>query len=139
VLAERVMAALTAGLGDAPRRVEDLPGLLWPTLTAPGNREVLAVWMQLFVRGEADDLLGPLARSLATAWLDWLAVRVDAPTSEARLAAAARVIALLDGALLLRHVGLVDVADSAVTDPLRPDGGKARTRSGGKSALSGGS
>lgn len=116
VLAGRVLTALADGDDQATRLpAQDLPAHLWPRLTSPEVRDVMAVWMELFARGgTAQEPSRRIARRLAQAWLDWLSERVDAPTPVARAAGAARALAVLDGALLLRHVGLDAAADDAV-------------------------
>ena len=115
VLAQRVLALLDDG-GVATRLpAHDLPAQLWPRLGGPGARSVMAVWIELFARGgTGEEPYQRLARALAQGWLSWLAERVDAPTAQARADGAARALAVLDGALLLRHVGLAAEADAAV-------------------------
>jgi AcrR family transcriptional regulator len=115
VLAGRVLALLDDGSPTSRLPATDLPAHLWPRLASPQARDVMTVWMELFARGGTrQEPYQRLAQRLAHAWLGWLAERVDAPTEQDRAAGAARALAVLDGALLLRHVGLTDAADAAV-------------------------
>jgi AcrR family transcriptional regulator len=118
VLAQRVLTLLDDGRASTRLPAVDLPAHLWPRLACAQARDVMAVWMELFaLGGTRQEPYQRLARRLAHAWLSWLAERVDAPTAQARADGAARALAVLDGALLLRHVGLAAEADAAVVSP----------------------
>jgi AcrR family transcriptional regulator len=118
VLAARVLTLVDDGSLTTRLPAQDLPAQVWPRLAGPEGRDVMAVWMELFARGGTrQEPYQRVARRLAQAWLGWLADRVDAPTPQARAQGAARALAVLDGALLLRHVGLEAEADAAVAPP----------------------
>lgn len=114
-LAQQLMTRLEGALGEQRLPAADLLARLWPALTAPDAGPVVRVWLELCVRastGEQPYLHA--AQQLATAWLAWLAEHLDAPTPPARRAAAAVMLARVDGALLLHHIGLHDAADQAL-------------------------
>jgi AcrR family transcriptional regulator len=112
---EQIMAGLQVGLGDRRRTASELTEVIWPVVTGPQARPLVQVWLEVCVRaaaGEQPHL--DAARRLADTWLAWLGDRVEAPTDAERGLVAARVLALVDGALLLHHIGLETAAGSAL-------------------------
>jgi hypothetical protein len=109
------MAGLRDAVGDERYAPERLLALLWPMLKDPASRPVVHVWLETCVRaGAGEQPYLDAAQDLARSWLSWLGERVDAPTESARRAAATVLLARIDGALLLRHIGLHASAEAAV-------------------------
>lgn len=113
----QLLRRLEAALGGDRRDPRELRALMWPLLTGPDLRPVLQVWLEVCVRaGTTEEPYLTAARRLTSTWLTWLADRVDATTPAVRERAAAAVLARLDGALLLHHIGLDELAALSLAD-----------------------
>lgn len=102
----RLQADLEAAFGSSPRPPAELVDSAWKVLGSPKARPIFAIWFELIgraVRGEQPH--ATLAQATAAAWIDWIAERVDAPTAATRRRIATRVLATIEGALLLRLLG----------------------------------
>jgi AcrR family transcriptional regulator len=111
----QLMDRLGERLDGRRRSAQGLLAALWPVVTGPEVEPTIRIWLDLCLRaaaGEQPHL--DAARTLAQAWLTWLADRVQARTDAQRDEAASAVLARLDGALLLRQIGLPDQADQSV-------------------------
>lgn len=110
VLAGRLLERLDAAFGPDPRPVDELLTAAYPLLIGPEADRIFALWFEL--AGQAAVGREPhrgLAHTMLTAWLDWLAGRIDA-APDRRPVEAATLLARLDGALLLHHLGHPDAA-----------------------------
>jgi AcrR family transcriptional regulator len=115
VTAESLLARLQEAIGDERHAPERLLRLLWPAVKDPATRPVVHIWLETCVRaGAGEQPYLDAAQELGRAWLGWLGEHVDAPTDTERRTAAAVLLARVDGALLLRHVGLHASAEAAV-------------------------
>lgn len=112
-LAAQVVAAADRDPGPWP--VAEAPARLGALLTGPDVGTVLARWLELCLLGaDPASPYRPLAAGLGDGFVSLVAARLaDVPDAERR-AAAARVIALVDGAMLLRMIGLDADADAAL-------------------------
>ncbi len=116
VMAEALMARLQEAVGDGRRSASALTAAMWPVLTHADVRPVTRVWLEMAVQASGGE--GPhrqAAQALAETWLAWLADRLRGTTPAARRAAAASVLARIDGALLLDHMGLAETAETAIS------------------------
>jgi AcrR family transcriptional regulator len=96
--------ALVAALPPVRVRPAQLVGQAWTALQAPATEPHLRLYLEvsgLTARGR--EPFGTAAGEVARAWLGWVAERLDVPP-ERRDAAAAGVLGVLDGLLLLRFV-----------------------------------
>lgn len=110
---ERLQAGLAAGLPPARLAPEELVAAAWRALQDPAAEPVLAVYLEvagLAARGR--EPYAAVAAEQAAAWMAWIADRVDAPAAQ-RADAAAGVLAVLDGLLLVRAVAGAPIADQA--------------------------
>jgi AcrR family transcriptional regulator len=115
VTAQTLMERLEAAVGAERRSPAELLAALWPALKDPATRPVVHVWLETCVRAGADEQpYRDAAQELARGWLGWLGERVEAPTDVERRAAAVVLLARIDGALLLRHIGLNASAEASV-------------------------
>jgi AcrR family transcriptional regulator len=113
----RLMTHLDEAVGVRRRSSSGLISAIWPSLTHPDVKPLLQIWLEVFVRaGAKEQPYADGAQGLASAWLAWLADRVDARTYVARQRSASRILARLDGALLLHHIGLDAAAQDALSD-----------------------
>jgi AcrR family transcriptional regulator len=114
---DEVGRQLRSGLVEAMPAVRVPPAQLvrqaWAALQAPEAEPHLRLYVEvsgLTARGR--EPFGTAARAVARAWLEWVAERLDV-APEQREAAAAGVLGVLDGLLLLRFVVDRDHAHAA--------------------------
>jgi AcrR family transcriptional regulator len=120
VLAGRLFEQLGAAFGDARQPPSALLRAAYPVVTAGEANRIFALWLE-FV-GQAAVGVEPqrsMAGPLLDAWVDWLADRIEAPTRARARADAIEMIAVLDGALLLHHLGRPELAAAAITHATR--------------------
>jgi AcrR family transcriptional regulator len=114
-LAMRLLERLGEAFGEAQRSPTQLLRKAWPLLTDEESTPAFALWFEMAGRAAAGhEPERRLATAIASTMVDWLADRIDAPTASARAQQAALLTAVLDGALLLHHLGLPDAAATAV-------------------------
>ena len=114
-LSQRLFAQVAVAFGDGTRPAASLVRRAWPVLVAPEAHRTFAVFFEF--AGQAavgHEPQRPLALAAMHGWIDWVAERVEAPTPARARAEAAWVVATLDGALLLHHLGLEAEAQAAV-------------------------
>ena len=112
VVGERLQRHLTAALPADPLAPGALVTAVAGVLLAPGPEPLLRLYVEvsgLAARGQ--EPFRTVAAAVAGSWHAWLAERLDAPEEED--AAAAGVLAALDGLLLLRFVHSADRAAQA--------------------------
>lgn len=115
VMAHDLVAALDAGIDKRRYSSKELLRLVWPTLCTPSSRPVVRVWLELAVLGAAGEQPHrDAAQHLGELWLEWLSGRVSGRTRHQRAQRAAVLLARIDGALLLDHIGLHEAAAAAV-------------------------
>jgi len=115
VLAGRLMEQLSAAFGELRRPPKELLRMAYPVLTRDEANRIFALWFE-FV-GQAAVHHEPersLASVMLEAWIDWLTERIDARTRARARQDAIAMIATIDGALLMHHLGHVEAARSAV-------------------------
>lgn len=115
VLAGKMIEQLAAAFGEQRRAPKELLKMAYPVLTGGDADRIFALWFEF--AGQAAARQEPqrsLAGSMLELWIEWLAERIDARTrSKARIEAIA-LLATLDGALLLHHLGHTEAAKSAI-------------------------
>lgn len=115
VMALRLVSVLDADLPDARRPPADLLDRMWPALTAATTRPIVHVWLELCALASAGkEPYREAAQGLGELWLAWLTDRVGGRTVEQRSRRAADLLARLDGALVMHHIGLEAAAEAAV-------------------------
>lgn len=115
VLAGRLLERLDAAFGPQRRPADELLQTAAPLLMGPAADPIFALWFEL--AGQAAVGHEPqrtLAHLMIAGWLDWLAERIEAEPDRRPLEAAT-LLARLDGALLLHHLGHPEAARRAVT------------------------
>lgn len=116
-IGSRFTALLEAGFADGARRApETLLAELWAAMGSPAVAPFMRFWLDVAsaaARGAATEraVAGGIARGFA----DWIEARLDLPEPAARAAAAARLLATIDGMMLLDAVGLPDLAARAAS------------------------
>jgi AcrR family transcriptional regulator len=113
VVGERLQAQLAAALPAEPVPPPALLQALETALREPGADAALRLYVEvggLASRGQ--EPYRTVAAAVARGWLSWLASRLDVPEEE-RAGAAAGVLVLVDGLLLVRFVASDEVAGRA--------------------------
>lgn len=106
---------VAAALPPRPLPPAQVVGLAPALLEDPGARAVLRLWLEVAgLAARGDPICAATARDVTDGWLAWLAERLDIPASERR-AAAAGVLAVLDGLLLEALVGRPEAASAGAT------------------------
>ncbi|HXV94172.1 MAG TPA: TetR family transcriptional regulator [Pseudonocardia sp.] len=111
---EQLRAGLEQALPPEPVAPATLLERAWAALRTPAAEPHLRLYVEvsgLAARGL--EPYGAMASQVARQWLDWTAARLDVPVDE-RTAAAAGLLTLLDGLLLVRFVASDAVATDAV-------------------------
>jgi AcrR family transcriptional regulator len=128
ILFEAVLGALGAKLfeqlavafGEKRRPPKDLLRVAYPLLVTSDAEQIFALWFEF--AGQAAARQEPqrsLAGPMLELWIDWLADRIDAPTRAKARTEAVSMIATIDGALLLHHLGHAEAARSAIASATR--------------------
>lgn len=120
VLVDRLIERLAAAFGEQRRAPKELLRTAYPILTEGEADRIFAIWFEF--AGQAAVYQEPqrsLAGSMLATWIDWLAERVDARNRAHARTDAIALIATLDGALLMHHLGHVDAARSAIASATR--------------------
>lgn len=112
-IGDGLIGVLESAFGAEPLPADDLARRAWPIMRAPEHAATFGVFFEMVGLSAAGlapyDELAPL---LIDGWAVWLAPRVDAPEDQQR-AEALRIMALLDGLLLLQSQLGSDAADAA--------------------------
>lgn len=113
-LGGRLQGVLAEAFGEEPLAANDLMRRAWPVLAHPAADPVFAVFFQVLGLATArTEPYDSLARQFVNGWIDWVSLRIDAPTPAARRRAATTAMAQLDGLLLLRSVSGARVSNGA--------------------------
>jgi AcrR family transcriptional regulator len=116
-LGAQLQDVLAEAFGDEPLPTSALVRRAWPALANPEVDAVFAVFFQVLGLATAKaEPYASLATLFVSAWIDWVAPRIDAPTPAARRRAATAAMAQLDGLLLLRSVSGARVANDAARE-----------------------
>lgn len=101
---------VAAALPPRPLPPAEVVGLAPALLGDPGARALLSLWLEVAgLAARGDTRCAATARDVIDGWLAWLAERLDVPAPQRR-AAAAGVLAVLDGLLLEALVGRPEAA-----------------------------
>lgn len=115
-IAARMSAMLDAALpAEARLPPEDLLRALWPALESPDLRPFMRLWLELAAgsaRGEQPHK--DVAGRIIDGFVAWVAAHLDVREDQ-RAPAAARLLATVDGLLLLDAVGRGDLAAEALS------------------------
>lgn len=117
---ETVVARLTLGMERLP--AEPRPAeALWRDLLAfsmdPEVWPYLRLWLEIAVlAARGDPFWRARGEAIGLGFLDWVVARLDGPSVEVRRIEAARLLARLDGVVVLRAVGLDGAVPGAFTE-----------------------
>jgi AcrR family transcriptional regulator len=118
-ISARLAALLVANVPSVPRRSpKTLLTELASVILGPDLRPYMRLWLEVVIyaaRGEEPYLT--VAGRIADGFVALVAAMIDHPDEAIRQAQAARLIATLDGAILLDLAGRKPLADLALTTP----------------------
>lgn len=114
-LARKLVEQLTLAFGERRRPPGELLAMAYPLLVEGEAERTFALWFEL--AGQAAVHREPhrtLAAAMVELWIAWLADRIEAPTPADTRTEAIALLATLDGALLLHHLGHPEAARTAI-------------------------
>lgn len=110
---ERLQAGLAAALPDEPLGVAALLGRIWAVAREPDVEPYLRVYVEISgLAARGTEPFRSTAAEVAEQWRSWAATRIAVPVDE-RASAAAGLLSVLDGLLLVRFVASEDAAADA--------------------------
>jgi AcrR family transcriptional regulator len=117
-IAGRLGAVLVSSLpDDAPRDPASLLRHLAGIVRGSDVRPYMGLWLELTVRSaRGEEPYRTIAGQIADAFVGWVATRLDFVEEDRRFAAAARLVATVDGIVILDLVGREATADRALVD-----------------------
>jgi hypothetical protein len=105
----------TAGLDERPRPYEALLAEVAPLLRRPDVRPFMRLWLELAAQaGRGQQPYLAVAGLIADGFLEWIRARLQAPPDVDHRGLAARLLATVDGVVLLEAVGRSEAADRAL-------------------------
>lgn len=119
-IAARLTARLAAGPTPAPMPRVSLQAELAAMLFTDEMWPYMRIWLEVAsLAGRGEPLFRQLGEAIGRGFLAWGTAWLDCPDETERAAEAARLMATIEGLLVLKSVGLDDVARLAVS-PLTP-------------------
>lgn len=114
-IAARLVAVMNERAAPRPLPLDQLLPHLQAMLFAEEFWPYLRLWLEVAARSAAGDpLCREVGERIMRGFLAWGAAQLDSPTPEARDADAARLLATLEGMVVLKAVGMDDVVRKAV-------------------------
>jgi AcrR family transcriptional regulator len=105
---------LASGLGGAPQPFDVLMPQINALMARPDVEPYLNLWLDVSARAaRREEPFLTIAGQIGDGFLAWIADLLDAPNEARRQADAARLLALVDGAVLMRAIGRPAIADLA--------------------------
>lgn len=113
-VAARQMAMLGASVGP-PLPLPALRRRLADTLLDAASWPYMRLWLEAAaLAAQGDAMLGAIGERIGRAFLAWGAAQIDADTPEQRARDAARLLLSVEGMVLLKCIGMEDVARLAL-------------------------
>jgi AcrR family transcriptional regulator len=114
-LAGRLAASLDEMRAPGPLSEDDLRGRLVPAALDSRFRPFMQLWLEVAaMAARGDAICGAAGRRIAEGFLDWIGAQLAAADDAARRAAAARILASVEGMVILEAVGVAGACVDAV-------------------------
>ena len=114
VIAARMLALLDAGKAPRALPYAELRAALLDVVFAEDLWPFMRLWLELASRAaHGDGLFRRVGEQLGRGFLAWGAAQLDSRDEATRAAEAARLLVAIEGTLLLKSIGLDDVAARA--------------------------
>lgn len=115
IVAARMTALLDAGKAARPLPYADLHAALIRVVFADDLWPFMRLWLEMAsLAALGDPVFRTVGEQLGRGFLAWGAAQLDCPDAATREAEAARLLVSVEGTLLLKSVGMGDVAARAI-------------------------
>jgi AcrR family transcriptional regulator len=115
VIAARMLGEMNAKVAPKPLPFDALLSHLYGTLLTPEFWPYMRVWLEIASRAAGGDLLYTgIGERIGRGFLSWGAAQLDCPNDKSRTQDAARLLVAIEGAVLLKAIGLDDIAADAL-------------------------
>lgn len=113
-IAQRLVKMLDAHRAPAPLPMIALRQALLATVFDEALWPYMRIWLEVAsLAARGDPLYRDIGAQIGRGFLAWGMAQLDSPTQEARATDAARLMIAIEGALVLRSLGLDDIANDA--------------------------
>jgi AcrR family transcriptional regulator len=115
VIARRIMAAMEARKAPQPLPIETLQPVMLEAIVDEAMWPFMRVWLEIAsLAANGDPFYRAVGEQLGRGFLAWGAAQIDAPDEVERQRAAARLLVLSEGMVVLKSIGLGDLAAAAI-------------------------
>ena len=115
-IAERIVAFMEAQGPRAPRDVETVRREVAAIVLSPDLWPYMRIWLEMAtLSAHGDPLFRSVGEAIGRGFLAWGMAQIDAPDEAARTRDAARLLASIEGLVLLKALGLDDVCALAAS------------------------
>lgn len=121
-IAARLVAMLDQHRAPTPMPMAALRRALLATVFDDALWPYMRIWLEVAsLSARSEPLYRDIGAQIGRGFLAWGMLQIDGPTPEARAADAARLMISIEGALVLRSLGLQDVTDQAFGEAFGAD------------------
>jgi AcrR family transcriptional regulator len=114
VIAMRIMAAMEARKAPAPLPIEQLQPIMLDAMVDDEMWPFMRVWLEMAsMAANGDTFYRAVGEQLGRGFLAWGASQIDAPDEQQRQRQAAQLLVMAEGMVVLKSIGLNDVARAA--------------------------
>lgn len=114
-IAERIVGFMEAQGPREPRDVETVRQEVAAVVLSPDLWPYMRIWLELAtLSAHGDPLYRTVGEAIGRDFWAWGAAQIDAPDEASRSAQAARLLASIEGLVLLKALGLDDVIGKAI-------------------------
>ncbi|MBL8558691.1 MAG: TetR/AcrR family transcriptional regulator [Hyphomonadaceae bacterium] len=115
LLSTRLTAVLDAHTASEPMPLDALRRRLAVVLLSDDVWPYMQLWLEIVaLSARGDPFYRAVGGGIARAFLEWGKAQLHAPTATARAADAARLLVSIEGMVLLKSVGLEDIAKASL-------------------------
>jgi AcrR family transcriptional regulator len=115
VIAGRIMAAMEARKAPQPLPIEQLQPLMLEAIVDEAMWPFMRVWLEIAsLAANGDAFFRAVGEQLGRGFLAWGAAQIDAQSEAERQREAARLLVMAEGMVVLKSIGLGDVAAAAM-------------------------
>jgi AcrR family transcriptional regulator len=110
VVAARMVVEMSAKMTEQPMPLDELIAHLSDTLLVPEFWPYMRLWLEIASRAAGGDpLYTGIGEQIGRGFLSWGAAQLEVPDEGSRAIAAAKLLIAIEGAVLLKSIGLIDV------------------------------
>jgi AcrR family transcriptional regulator len=117
-IAQRLGAVLSEQAALAPLPISQLIPKLFDLICAERMWPYMRIWLEIAsLAAKGDPVCSSVGEKIARGFLLWGAMQLESETAETRMIDAAKLLATIEGMVLLKSVGLEDVCRTALINP----------------------